>query len=71
MVTEDEMDITLKKLRGRKYYEEKEFGLPIRLVLVRANQKAGKLLAQNLEILSSHKRKISERMKRIKSRIVT
>ena len=24
MVTEDEMDITLKKLRGRKYYEEKE-----------------------------------------------
>ena len=53
MVTEDEMDITLKKLRGRKYYEEKEFGLPIRLVPVRANQKAGKLLPQNLEILSS------------------
>ena len=24
MVTEDEMDITLKKVRGRKYYEEKE-----------------------------------------------
>ena len=62
-VTEDEMTSTFSKLRGRKYYEEKEFGSTKRFSVSKSNFSESKL--------SNHKRKIVERVKKRKLRIVT
>ena len=59
-VTENEMEDTMMKLRGRKYYEQKEIGLTMKLSHRRlAHRRASKIFARKiLTVLSNHQSKI-------------